>query len=126
MTASIDGTLAGDADLDGGCIWLEGSDGEMSSVVWAFPVFLLTEDMALVDEDGAVRADVGDRVLLGGGNAPGETIDRCMVSDDLVQTWSLHVEGTGCDLNRPISAPHLTGQEVLSAFSIRRTWPVDP
>lgn len=49
MTASIDGILAGDADMDGGCVWLEGADGE--------------------------------------------TIDRCMVSDDLVQTWNVHVEG---------------------------------
>ena len=93
MAASVDGTLAGDADLDGGCIWLEGADGEKSSIVWAFPVFLRAEDMALVDEDGGVLAEVGDRVLLGGGKAQGETIDRCMVSDDLVQTWSLHVEG---------------------------------
>lgn len=95
MTASMDGILAGDADRDGGCVWLEEPDGTVSAIAWAFPVLLRTEDMALVDQDGDVLAEVGDHVRLGGGQAHGETMDRCMVSDRLVQAWTLDVEDAG-------------------------------
>lgn len=69
------------------------SDGETSSVAWVTPVFLRAEDMALVDEEGDVLANVGDRVSLGGGYASGQSVDRCMVSDDLIHAWSVYVEG---------------------------------
>lgn len=93
MSASFDGTLAGSADHDGGCVWLEHPDGETSAVAWATPVFLRAEDMALVDGEGDVLANMGDRVLLGGGYASGQSVDRCMVSDDLIHAWSVYVEG---------------------------------
>lgn len=92
MTAVVAGTLAGDAERDGGCVWLELPDSQLAAIAWAFPVFLRTDDMVLVDEHAEVLAEVGDRIQLGGGFATGESIDRCMVSDTLVHAWSLNID----------------------------------
>lgn len=91
MTALIDGSLAGDPDREGGCVWLEDPNGDVAAIAWEFPTFLRAEDMTLVDEHGDVLAHMGDRVRLGGGYAHGESVDRCMVSDSLVKAWDLQV-----------------------------------
>lgn len=89
MTAAISGTLAGDGSVEGGCVWLVASDGEVASLQWAFPVFLRRSDMALVDREGAMLAEVGDRVDLVGGYATGESLERCMVGEQLIRVWTI-------------------------------------
>lgn len=75
--------LRGDAEVDGGCVWVEGPDGERIPVVWppGFGARFTEAGVELVDEDGAVVAREGDVLEMGGGNNP-VSGERCMFGED--------------------------------------------
>jgi hypothetical protein len=87
MTGLIGGTLVAD-DSDEGCVWLEDGDGR-ALIVWAFPVYLRSSDLSLVDEDGNTLARVGDEVALGGGYAEPEDDLPCVPAETVVRAWDV-------------------------------------
>jgi hypothetical protein len=88
MTGSIGGTLVADDESDEGCVWLEDQDGR-ALIVWAFPVYLRSSDLSLVDEDGNTLARVGDEVALGGGYAEPEGDLPCVPAETVVRAWDV-------------------------------------
>ncbi|MDP8970697.1 MAG: hypothetical protein M3N52_09450, partial [Actinomycetota bacterium] len=74
-----DVTLAGDPQLDGGCVWVEHA-GRRTAVVWppGFGARFTPDGVELVDAQGRVVAREGDPISLGGGNHP-EPLARCQV-----------------------------------------------
>lgn len=84
-----EGTLAGDPDLDGGCVWIETEDGQQA--VWwpaGFRAGFVEDDggaVELVDPSGAVVARGGDTVYFTGSRSGGtERLERCHVGGDHV------------------------------------------
>lgn len=77
--ARISGVLDGDAEVDGGCLWLEKS-GERVSVVWPHGYRARFDPPRLVAPDGTVVATAGDRVRSGGGLVP-TAMPRCDVGE---------------------------------------------
>lgn len=70
--------LAGDPDLNGGCIWVEltadvpggARAGTRTSVVWPYGFRGFRDPLRLVGPDGRVVAHLGDVLSLGGGSPP--------------------------------------------------------
>ena len=81
--AHITGTLRADSDRDGGCMWLEQSDGSQYGIAWITALHEEAEDeehyayrvrfyddgspAELLDRDDTVLAAEGDELDLGGG-----------------------------------------------------------
>lgn len=61
--------LAGDAALDGGCVWLEDAAGKRQSIIWppGYRVRFHDSGFDLLAADGVVVATAGDTLQLGGG-----------------------------------------------------------
>jgi len=66
---TVTGTLDGDAQLEGGCVWLEVADGNIQLLL---PDGYTTSvgPVALIGPDGAVIAEQGDPVTVVGSPAP--------------------------------------------------------
>lgn len=67
--AGYSGRLAGDAALDGGCVWVEDAAGERHSIIWppGYRVRFHDAGFDLLAANGGVVATAGDTLLLGGG-----------------------------------------------------------
>lgn len=84
------GVLHGDADADGGCLWLE-MDGVLQAVRWRAgwqAHFAPPEEggaSELLDDSGQTRARGGETVYFHGARSgAAERLDRCHVGDDHV------------------------------------------
>jgi hypothetical protein len=75
--ADLEGTLGGDAQLEGGCAWLDTGD-ERYEVVWPDGYRVEFEPLRLVGGDGEAVAEEGDRVRLTGAVDP-ERMSICMI-----------------------------------------------
>lgn len=71
--ADLIGTFGGDAQLEGGCAWVDGQDGKRYEVIYPEGWSVHFEPLHLIDPDAEVRAEEGDRIGLDGS-----------VGDDLV------------------------------------------
>lgn len=80
MTAEISGRLAGDASLDGGCLWLVGSEGQQQAVLWPAGYRALYDPARLVGPDGIVVAREGQEVRASGGFLPAPGMVRCRLN----------------------------------------------
>lgn len=60
------GTLGGDPQLEGGCAWVAADDGETYEVVYPDGWEVIFDPLQLVDPEGEVRAEEGDRIGLNG------------------------------------------------------------
>jgi hypothetical protein len=75
-TEAIEGTLAGDPQLEGGCAWVETAEGRYE-VLWPDGYEVQFEPLQLVDPAGDVVARQGDAVTVRG--APADVLTTCMV-----------------------------------------------
>lgn len=66
--AEISGTLGGDAQLEGGCVWLDTPDGRIEPQ-WPAGYATTVDPVALVGPGGDVVAEQGDRVTVTGAPA---------------------------------------------------------
>lgn len=62
----ISGVLGGDAQLEGGCAWVETDDGTRYEVIYPEGYTVETDPLRLVGPDGGVVAEDGDRLELPG------------------------------------------------------------
>jgi hypothetical protein len=62
---AIEGTLAGDAQLEGGCVWLETDDGRYE-VMWPEGYRAEADPVRLLAPDGATLARAGDALRVEG------------------------------------------------------------
>ena len=69
--ADLIGTLGGDPNLEGGCAWIDGEDGERYEVVYPEGWHIETDPLRLLDPNGEVAAEGGDRIGLVGGVGEG-------------------------------------------------------
>lgn len=79
--AGYSGRLAGDAALDGGCVWVEDAAGERHSIIWPPGYSVRFRDdtgFDLLAANGGVVATAGDTVQLGGAFHPNPLM-RCDV-----------------------------------------------
>lgn len=69
--ASITGTFGADAELEGGCAWVE-TDGQRYEVQWpeGYTVDFAADPVTLRGPDGAAVAEVGDSVTVEGSVSP--------------------------------------------------------
>ncbi|MFN2484682.1 MAG: hypothetical protein ABR509_07080 [Candidatus Limnocylindria bacterium] len=72
--ADIIGTLGGDPQLEGGCAWIDAEDGERYEVVYPNGWHVDQDPLRLIDPDGEVAAQAGDRIGLVG------AVDAAMAS----------------------------------------------
>jgi hypothetical protein len=63
---SVTGTLGGDADLEGGCAWVDGEDGTRYEVQYPAGHEVRFDPLELVGPDGDVIAAEGDTVTITG------------------------------------------------------------
>lgn len=80
MTAEISGRLAGDASVDGGCLWLVGSEGQQQAVLWPAGYRALYDPARLVGPDGTVVAQEGQEVRASGGFLLAPDMVRCRLN----------------------------------------------
>lgn len=62
----ITGTLGGDAQLEGGCAWLDAGDGTRYEVLYPDGYRIQFDPVQLVDPDGEVVASEGDTLTVRG------------------------------------------------------------
>jgi hypothetical protein len=65
---SLTGVLGGDAQLEGGCIWLETDQGRIEPM-WPAGYTVTTDPVTLLDPQGEPVAEEGDRITVTGGPA---------------------------------------------------------
>lgn len=65
---TVTGTLSGDAQLEGGCVWLETVDGNIEPQL-PDGYTTMADPVALVGPDGGVIAEEGDQVTIVGSPA---------------------------------------------------------
>lgn len=65
---TVTGTLGGDAQLEGGCVWIETADGNIEPLL-PDGYSTTTDPVALIGPGGNVIAEEGDRVTLTGAPA---------------------------------------------------------
>ena len=76
--ADLIGTFGGDAQLEGGCAWVDGDDGKRYEVIYPEGWRVHFDPLHLVDPDGDVRAEEGDRIGLNGSVAT-DSVSFCQV-----------------------------------------------
>ncbi len=81
--ALIEGRLAGDAGVDGGCLWLETADGPLA-VWWPAGHAARFDPAELVGPGGQLVAREGELVTAGGGYGAHEGMARCRLGQDEV------------------------------------------
>lgn len=86
--ARITGVLQGDASE--GCLWLEGPDGERTSVLWPPGYAAMFDPVRLVGPEGDVVANGGDQLQAGGGLYR-EEIPRCQYGDTVARVRGITV-----------------------------------
>lgn len=74
---SVQGVLGGDAELEGGCVWLE-TDTERVEVLWPEGYRADVDPIELRDPAGAVIATEGDRLTVHGEPAT-EQMSSCQI-----------------------------------------------
>jgi hypothetical protein len=62
---TIEGTLGGDAQLEGGCVWLDTDEGRYE-VLWPEGYHAEVDPVRLVGPDGATLAEAGDALRVEG------------------------------------------------------------
>ncbi|HSK97454.1 MAG TPA: hypothetical protein VK891_12620 [Euzebyales bacterium] len=65
---SLTGVLGGDAQLEGGCVWLETDEGRVEPL-WPTGYTATTDPGRLLDPPGEQVAEEGDRITITGGPA---------------------------------------------------------
>ena len=75
----VSGTLNGDAQLEGGCVWVETADGNIEPML-PEGFSATTDPVALVGPDGDVVAEIGDEVTITGAPAP-DVLTTCQVGE---------------------------------------------
>lgn len=78
-TQPVVGTLGGDAQLEGGCVWLDTDDGRIE-VLWPEGWTVATDPIELRNPDGEVAAGEGDEVRVDAAPAP-ELVSTCQVGE---------------------------------------------
>lgn len=86
---TIAGTLDGDADLEGGCVWLDTADGRYE-VLWPDGWRASADPVALRNPDGDVVARRGDRVEVTGRRAE-DRITTCQ-RGTIFEATEVHVD----------------------------------
>lgn len=76
---TVTGTLAGDADLEGGCAWLE-TDGGSVEVLWPAGYRVGFAPLQLHGPDGGAVAEEGEEVTVRGAFAE-DRVSACQVGD---------------------------------------------
>lgn len=76
-TQALVGTLGGDAQLEGGCVWLDTDDGRIE-VLWPEGWTVGTDPVELRNPDGEVVAGAGDEVRVDASPAR-EMVSTCQV-----------------------------------------------
>ena len=76
--ADLIGTFGGDAQLEGGCAWVDGEDGKRYEVIYPEGWSVHFEPLHLIDPGGEVRAEEGDRIGLAG-SVGGDLVSICQV-----------------------------------------------
>lgn len=76
--AEITGALGGDAQLEGGCVWVDGADGERYEVLWPGGWEADADPVELRDPEGQVVAREGDEVTVRG-TTPADVATVCQV-----------------------------------------------
>jgi hypothetical protein len=79
----LTGVLGGDAELEGGCVWLDTDQGRIEPQ-WPEGYSTTTDPVALLDPDGEPIAQEGDRVTVTGSPAP-DLATICQVGE----VWNL-------------------------------------
>lgn len=74
------GTLGGDPQLEGGCVWLETDTGARVEVRWPDGFQASADPPELRDDSGAIVAREGDRLLVRGMVAS-EQVSICQVGE---------------------------------------------
>lgn len=74
---TVTGTLSGDAQLEGGCVWLETVDGNIEPQL-PDGYTTMADPVALVGPDGGVIAEEGDQVIIVGSPAA-DIMTTCQV-----------------------------------------------
>lgn len=74
---TLTGVLGGDADLEGGCVWLDTAEGRIE-VLWPEAYNASTDPIELRAVDGAVVAAAGDEVTITGLPAA-DMVSTCQV-----------------------------------------------
>lgn len=77
--AALTGTLAGDAQLEGGCVWLETADGRVE-VRWPEGDVASADPLELRAPSGQVVATAGEEVTVTGAPARG-AVSICQVGE---------------------------------------------
>lgn len=78
-TQPLVGTLGGDAQLEGGCVWLDTDVGRIE-VLWPEGWTVGTDPIELRDPDGEVVAGEGDELGIDGAPAP-DLVSTCQVGE---------------------------------------------
>jgi hypothetical protein len=78
-TQQLTGTLGGDAELEGGCVWLDTGQGRVE-VLWPEGWTVGTDPVELRDPDGQVVAGAGDEIEVEAAPAP-DLVSTCQVGD---------------------------------------------
>lgn len=76
---TVIGTLGGDAQLEGGCVWIETADGRIEPTL-PEGYEVTTDPIALVGPDGEPIAEEGDEVAVTGHPAT-NTMTTCQVGE---------------------------------------------
>lgn len=76
----LTGALGGDADLEGGCVWLETADGDRIEVVWPDGYQATADPIELRDATGEVIATDGDVIAVDGTPA-NDRVSTCQIGD---------------------------------------------
>ncbi len=74
---TISGTLRGDAQLEGGCAWLDTARGKIQ-VLYPAGYELSVDPLQLRGPDGQVVAAAGDEITIRGAPAP-DMVSTCQV-----------------------------------------------
>lgn len=73
------GVLRGDAQLEGGCVWLDTARGRIE-VIWPDGYAATADPVRLTDPSGDVVARAGDEVRIEGSHAP-DLVSTCQVGE---------------------------------------------
>ena len=79
--ALIQGRLEGDANVDGGCLWLETERGPQA-VLWPAGYSARFDPAQLVGPTGEIVATTGDLITATGGYSSAEGMTRCRLGQD--------------------------------------------